>query len=269
MDPYGRIQQPTEQELEGFMAQQYQSEPEGERHDPGNADHVTTELMKPFPPSAIKVSKYTGLSYVAYQQVIRRLITVTGNRFSVDVEEIRHLPWPASKSGTEQTLVQATVKLTIPVLASSRTHMGVQVGSVGAGEDMWKGAVSDGIKKAAQSFGVAIDLAGMDGEDTDLVAGGPQGAPQQAQRPPQAPAPIRPQNGPQQASQPQNGAQQAQGGTQGGSRPATDNQKRALWAISGANKQQIDTWAAEYSESNDTITFGTASALIKQYGGNQ
>lgn len=262
MEPYGRIQQPTEQELEDFMAQQYQSEPEGERYDPSNPDHVTTELMKPFPDAAIFADD-KGMKYVKYHQVIRRLMQATGNRFDIDILDHRITPHGQTQKGVDKFLCIAQVKLTIPVLKSARTHIGVQVAMANT-EDLMKGGVSDAIKKCAQAFGVGIDLAGDDRESM-IHLNSPQhaqSAPQQAQRPPQAPAPIRPQNGAQQA-------QGAQGAQQGGSRPATDNQKRALWAISGANKQQIDMWAADYDESNDTITFATASALIEEHGGNR
>lgn len=152
--------------------------------------HITDALLKPFPPTAIKRNKHSGLLYVEYQQIIRRLITATGNRFSTEVVSLTERPWTkAKKSGMDQVLVEAVVRLTIPALGSARTASGYQVGTVGAGEDLRKGAVSDAIKKAAQQFGVAIDLAGMDGEDMTVadLDGPPAQQPQQPQRPQRSP----------------------------------------------------------------------------------
>lgn len=154
-------------------------------HDPTIPEHVTRELMKPFPQSALYQRK--SFTYVQYQQVIRRLIHATGNNFQTDVRELRIEPWTNSSGGHQQVALLALVTLTIPVLQSSRTQMGIQVATVGFGEDMWKGAVSDGLKKAAQQFGVAIDLAGKDGEDT---APDPAGLPQRFDPP--TPAPFVP-----------------------------------------------------------------------------
>lgn len=249
-----RFAAPTAEEMDAFMAQQFGTNQD--QHDPTNPEHVTRELMKPFPPSALYTRN--NFTYVQFQQVIRRLIYATGNNYTTEVKELRVEPWAASNKGHQQVILLATVTLTIPVLKSSRTHTGVQVATVGFGEDMWKGAVSDGIKKAAQQFGVAIDLAGVDGEDTA------PDAPPAPQRTAQARPPQQAQQAPPQAAQGQRAPMQP--GTGG---PATDGQKRALWAISGASKDQIDQWAAEYGESNQTLTKGTASVLIDTYGGNR
>lgn len=89
-----------------------------------------------------------------------------------------------------------------------------------------------------------------------------QDAPHQSQGPQQAPPHQQGTHAPQRSEQQHQGAQADK-------RPATDGQKRALWAISGANKQKINEWAASYGESNDNITLTTASAIIDEYGGNR
>lgn len=134
--------------------------------DETEVQRLTEALLEPFPQSAIKRNNHTGLLYVEYQQIIRRLIKATRNHFSTEVISLTERPWTGTrKTNMDQVLVEAVVRLTIPALGSSRSASGYQVGTVGAGEDLRKGAVSDAIKKAAQQYGVAIDLAGMDGED--------------------------------------------------------------------------------------------------------
>jgi len=150
---------------------------------------ITDALLKPFPPTAIKRNKHSGLLYVEYQQIVRRLITATHNHFSTEVISLTDRPWTGTKkTNMDQVLVEAVVRLTIPALGSSRSASGYQVGTVGAGEDLRKGAVSDAIKKAAQQYGVAIDLAGMDGEDmhaADFDSGTPPPRQNQQGRPAQ------------------------------------------------------------------------------------
>jgi hypothetical protein len=259
------IPQPTEADMDTFLKEQFKVDTDA-AHDPTNPEHVTRELMKPFPPSSLY--QRNNFTYVQYQQVIRRLIYATGNNFSTDVRDLRIEPWAASGKGHQQVIVLATVTLTIPALQSSRTQTGVQVATVGFGEDMWKGAVSDGIKKAAQQFGVAIDLAGKDGEDTAPEPGPDRPPARISQKQAQQAAPVSDADymaGQGQAEPaPRRQFAPAQPGTGG---PATDGQKRALWRISGASKETIDMWAAEYGESNANLTKGTASVLIDKHGG--
>ncbi len=132
------------------------------KHDITDPTAVSDELSRPFPPQALFREPSNGMTYVKYPQILRRLIYATGDRFSVDVLDQQMIPWGKTGKGHERMMLMATVRLTIPVLDSSRTHIGVQVATVNFGEDMWKGAVSDGIKKSAQAFGVAIELAGDD-----------------------------------------------------------------------------------------------------------
>lgn len=266
MDDYdvhnARFDRPTADEVVQFMTQHAPTD-----HDPTNPEHVTRELMRPFPQSALyQRNKFT---YVQYQQVIRRLIYATGNQFQTDVLDLRIEPWTQSSGGHQQVILVATVKLTIPVLQSSRTQMGVQVATVGFGEDMWKGAVSDALKKAAQQFGVAIDLAGADGEDTAPdpgleVARGIGVAPQRA-----AGAPVSAQNRTQAPphQRPANNAVQGQQGAQGG-RPASERQKGAIFAIAKKQGADPEAWAREQGAASvDALTSPQASKIIEAYGG--
>jgi hypothetical protein len=272
------IPQPTEADMDTFLKEQFKVDTDA-AHDPTNPEHVTRELMKPFPPSSLY--QRNNFTYVQYQQVIRRLIYATGNNFSTDVRDLRIEPWAASGKGHQQVIVLATVTLTIPALQSSRTQTGVQVATVGFGEDMWKGAVSDGIKKAAQQFGVAIDLAGKDGEDTAPAfystqsgAGAPGPVGEWTQdRPParisekraQQAAPVS--DADYMAGQGQaEPARTFRAPTAGTGGPASQAQKGRLWHMSGKDDTKVAAWAAEYGETLDTLTKGTASLLIDTKG---
>jgi hypothetical protein len=257
--------QPTPDEIDASLRASFgMSDTPQPDHDPNDPVAVSAALMEPFPAAAIfKDDK--GMQYVKYQQVLRRLMRATGNRFDIDVLDQRITPHGTTKSGVDKFLILATVKLTIPVLQSSRTQIGVQVAMANT-EDLFKGAVSDGIKKCAQSFGVAIELAGDDRELAAAHASESPGAPQRPARLSQVQSHQPAQNDAQQPAQAPTGNRQfapAQPGTGG---PATDGQKRALWAISGQSKETIDQWAGEYGESNANLTKGTASVLIDAHG---
>lgn len=258
-----RFAEPTPDDIDASLRESF-GMTEDAPLDTNDPDAVSAALMEPFPPAAI-FEDDKGMKYVKYQQVLRRLMRATGNRFDIDVIDQRITPHGLTQKGVEKFLILATVKLTIPVLQSSRTQIGVQVAMANT-EDLFKGAVSDGIKKCAQAFGVAIELAGDDRElaaTHALHAPEPNGAPAQVQS--HQPA----QNAPQGGAQRSTGTRQfapAQPGTGG---PATDGQKRALWKISNASKETIDQWASEYGESNANLTKGTASVLIDKHGGNR
>jgi hypothetical protein len=97
------------------------------------------------------------LKYVDTATVINRLIESTNNTYDVQV-------W---RGKDFETVMNYEVTLTIPGLGT-RTHIGVQKmydsrGNV-MSEDMLKGGISDGLKKAASLFGVAKELYGPDYE---------------------------------------------------------------------------------------------------------
>lgn len=123
------------------------------------ANEITAALQEEFPRDAIKRregAKKRWFDYVEGYTVIRRLIKATDNQFDVRVINLDRVG----------DLVTATVELTIPGLGS-RQHIGVQMFKAGSGEDLIKGAVTDGIKKAATLFGVALELYGEDYEAAD------------------------------------------------------------------------------------------------------
>jgi len=114
------------------------------------------ELKKPFRPDQIKKVKQTDVRYIDYDDVIERLNTVVGEWHN---EVISHevIPYGQTEKGNDRLLVRGVIRLTIPGLGS-REHMGVQLVTVAArGEDLMKGVISDGLKKAAEMFGVPID----------------------------------------------------------------------------------------------------------------
>ena len=114
-------------------------------------------LMKPFPPHAIKQRQGGGnqlLSYVETETVIRRLNATVGT-WDFRITEIKVI----------DQLVVIWGELTIPGLGT-RAGTGVQV--LRGGEDMWKGAASDCLKKCATLFGVGIELYGPDLEAGEI-----------------------------------------------------------------------------------------------------
>ena len=113
---------------------------------------LTEALSKPFPSSEIKEREGGGgkkLKYVTGASVIRRLIEATENNYSTKLVGEKYL----TIGGKDAMLV--IVELTIPQLGS-RQGYGVQI--LRGGEDMYKGAFTDGLKKAATQFGVGLEL---------------------------------------------------------------------------------------------------------------
>lgn len=136
-----------------------------------NVDRV--KLTAPFPADAIKTRPGGGgvqLRYIQAFSVIHRLNDACA---SWDFAVLRE--W------TDGALHKAHVRLTIPEMGS-REHIGVQVlnGRPGSEDVDAKGAVSDGLKKAAASFGVGLELSGPDyaeGEIADAPRTQPQRQP--------------------------------------------------------------------------------------------
>lgn len=169
---------------------------------------MLNSLSEPFPPQAIEKREGGGgkmLDYVATETVIRRLNNTVGI-WDFKITDTKVMP-----AGDAQLLV-IWGEMTIPGLGT-RAGTGVQVIHPRGGEDMWKGAASDCLKKCATLFGVGIDLYGPDLEAGEI--------PQQNNVPPrarntsqntvvgthpqqQAPTPIN-----QQAQQPQQNGNQA------------------------------------------------------------
>lgn len=129
---------------------------------------LTEALMKEFPREALKQRPGDGgkkaLTYVDGTTVFRRLINATDNNFTVEVLDQEFRDFGTTRNGASRILLIARVRLTIPEMGS-REHVGVQVVNADSGgEDLWKGAVTDAIKKAATLFGVGLELYGPDHE---------------------------------------------------------------------------------------------------------
>lgn len=260
MDPYGRIQQPTEQEMEAFMATQYGTgQPESDTSESATrAAEIIAALTVPFRRDQISQRKIGGrmLDYVEGHAYITRL-NEAAPAWSFRMTKSETTALTTSRKGQSVQLPCLTIygEITIPGVGT-RAGIGVQMIEDNAGEDVMKGGLTDCLKNCAKYFGLGLHMYSGDAPQAA------QSAPQQHQEP----QPIRPQNGAQQAPQQATGHAPMKPGTGG---PATDGQKRALWAISKANKEQIDQWAADYNESNQSLSKGTASALIEEHGGNR
>jgi hypothetical protein len=86
------------------------------------------------------------------------------------------------------TLMFARVRLTLPG-CGSREHIGVQVIRERDGEDMYKGAITDALKKAATLFGVGLELYEDEPKPAQGAPAPQQGASRPAQRQ-ERPTPI-------------------------------------------------------------------------------
>lgn len=117
------------------------------------------ELTKPFPENCLKTRKGGGnstLTYIPGHLIIRRLNEATGNDWTFCVVSETETPQPDGK-----ILIKVRVALTIPG-HGTREGIGVQIVSEKGGEDLYKGALTDAVKKAATFFGVGLELYGPD-----------------------------------------------------------------------------------------------------------
>lgn len=125
-------------------------------------ERMLQTLMRPFPPNEIKERSGGGgtkLKYVSGASVIKRLIEATGGNYSTRLIQQQFL----TIGGKDAMLV--VVELEIPNLGSKQ-GFGVQILNERGGEDLYKGAFTDGLKKAATQFGVGLEL--YEDEDTSL-----------------------------------------------------------------------------------------------------
>ena len=123
------------------------------------------ELTRPFDRRDVKTREGAfgkKLDYVEGHKVIERLNRATGNRWSSDVISIqKHQSEKRADKRTGETQEyppywSALVRLTIPSMGS-RTQVGTKA-ITGNEENDIKGAITDGLKKAATLFGVALEL---------------------------------------------------------------------------------------------------------------
>jgi len=127
-------------------------------------DEITRALMAPFAEEEIEDRKVGGnrtAFYVAGENIIRRLIQATGNRYDVEIKSLERQDAPKvdQKTGEikQRELWIARVAVTVPGLGT-REHIGVQMVEEGSGEDIIKGVITDAVKKAATLFGVGLEL---------------------------------------------------------------------------------------------------------------
>ena len=142
-------------------------------------------LQRPFPRELIKQREGAHgkmLDYVGVEAVIRRLIEATGNHYDFHVDKIeapmisyqKYDKDTRSYVDAECTLYTAFVSLTID--GCTRQHVGT-CRDDGNLDDGVKGAVSDGLKKAATLWGVALELyedRGQEAQAPPRAAEGPQ-----------------------------------------------------------------------------------------------
>lgn len=210
------------------------------------------KLTAPFPREAIKQRQAGGgraLDYVEGHTVIHRLNDATTNCWDMTVKSIE------SKQVGDGTLMMAHVALTLPGLGT-REGLGVQMVHARGGEDLVKGCITDGLKKAATLFGVGLELYGPDYAEGEI---GPQQTPQAPQR-------QSPQNA---ALRPVNRAQDANGGQrpQAGPGPISDQQKKFLWRLTqdmGWDEHNLRAFVAEQFQVEHVgdLSKQQASALI-------
>lgn len=157
---------------------------------------IIADLSKPFLDTEIKYRKAGNsdkqLAYLETMTVVKRLNEVAPRWDSVVVDQTAQ-DFGMTSRGSKRLLLRATVSLTIPEVGT-RTHTGVQVvNAEDGGEDLWKGAISDALKKAASLFGVGAYLY-FDPEPDQINTMPQPVAPMQPQaRPSTQPAPAQPQ----------------------------------------------------------------------------
>ena len=133
---------------------------------------IAKDLAEPFPKELLRQNKHKGnITYVAGSEVIARLNRVIGwDRWSYEVVRLWEAGEKQTDTGVYPMWCMAHIRLTVgdPDRTDSAARDGVggqQVKFLNNGSgpndlgDEYKGAVTDALKKAAQSLGVALDLA--------------------------------------------------------------------------------------------------------------
>lgn len=129
------------------------------------------KLAEPFAPAMLRTVSKGGanLSYIPVAEVIVRLNDVCGfDGWSYEViERWSAGEWESTTGSSYPEWCMAHVRLTVQGAGHDGVG-GVQVKRLNSGAgpvdmgDEWKGAVSDALKKAAQAFGVGLDIARKD-----------------------------------------------------------------------------------------------------------
>ena len=231
-------------------------------------------LTEPFPASALKQREVQDrvFTYVDGTTVIRRLNHVCGHEWDFSIKNVQMFQTgQTDRSGNPRVLWIVTGELTIPGFGT-KAGMGVQLTSLGVGEDMIKGASTDAIKNAAKLFGVGLELYGPDteygsGVDVDPTTGEIRSAPQQPQRvqgyQQQQRAPVQQQR--QAPPQQQQRAPQQQGqqfsGVRNPTAPASEKQIKYIHDLMGNNGFDPDMFDW------NNVTAGEASEWISALKG--
>jgi hypothetical protein len=132
-----------------------------------------SKLNAPTPASAVKTRKggfNKELRYLSGDYVIRKLIEATGGNYSTELMSKDFITIKGKKKGEDVDLpaMLVVVRLSIPGLGS-KEGFGIQILD-GGGEDLYKGAFTDALKKAATQFGVGLDLYDEDFEPVEESA---------------------------------------------------------------------------------------------------
>jgi hypothetical protein len=158
-------------------------------------EEMLAALSVEFPVSARKTRRGNdgkALTYIDGTTVMRRLNAATNGEWNFEIVSQEMQPFGKTSNGADRIMLTARARLTIPGLGT-REHMGVQVvNATSGGEDLWKGAITDALKKAATLFGVGLELYGPDYEAGEIENNQPR---QEQARPTAVPhAPKRPFN---------------------------------------------------------------------------
>jgi hypothetical protein len=113
------------------------------------------QLSDPFPPEVIKDLPKGGttLSYIPVSEVITRLNDVLGTDWEYRTKFETHGDWVIAHVALEIRTSDGSYSSRDGVGGSDTTRKGMDFG------DHFKSALSDGLKKAAQGFGVGLHLA--------------------------------------------------------------------------------------------------------------
>lgn len=212
-------------------------------------------LTRPFDANAIKQRKGNFgrmIDYIEGTKIIQRLNEATGNRWSCRVESTQKVKAesrvdPKTGEVYEYPSYWAVViTITIPSMGA-RSQVGTKP-ITGNEEDDLKAAVTDGIKKAATLFGIALDLYDDDQGANSGQANGGQSAARSGRR--------------------QAAKSSGDGGNAGHAGAITPTQKNAILSIGRSNQltegQLIDMVAAEFGvDTLDQLSKPQASQFIQ------
>lgn len=133
---------------------------------------IISILCRPFPKEALKErdgGRGQKFKYIEGHTAINRLNEATDNNWNFEIIEMPPMiPMGKNRNGNEQYLITVRGRLTIPGLGS-RDDVGIQMFTIGGGEDLYKGAVRDCLKRCASNFGMALELYGEDYEAPPTV----------------------------------------------------------------------------------------------------